>query len=149
MNQMEGITKGTIIKIKEYFSQKPKVVAVYLYGSQTREAAREDSDIDLGMFLKKSYETKAFYLPQVIFSQELSEKLGQPVEVQDLRACRVDFSHRVITEGRLIYVGDEKERIKFETEILRDYFDLKPYFEEYYRNLSEIAKKGELNVRYT
>ena len=41
-----------IVKIKNYFSQKPEVVAVYLYGSQAREEAKETSDIDLGVVLK-------------------------------------------------------------------------------------------------
>lgn len=120
-------------------------MAVYLYGSQAKGLARKDSDVDLGVVLEKGYKTKAFCQPQIIFSQALSQVLGGKVEVQDLRACRIDFSHRVVSEGILVYVGNEKERIKFETEILRDYFDLKPSFDEYYKNLSEIAKKGELN----
>ena len=148
MSQMRGIKKSTIVKIKEYFSKKTSVVAVYLYGSQAKGSARKDSDIDLGVVLEKEYKTKAFCQPPIIFSQALSEILGKKVEVQDLRASRVDFSHRVLIEGRLIYAGNEKERIKFETKIFRDYFDLKFFFDEYYKNLSKIAKKGELNVRY-
>lgn len=148
MSQMRGIKKDAIVKIREYFSEKPAVVAVYLYGSQAKNLAGKDSDIDLGVVLGKGYKTEAFSQPQFVFSQALSQILGRKVEVQDLRACRIDFSHRVLSEGILIYVGNEKERIKFETEILRNYFDLKPSFDEYYKNLSEIAKKGELNVRY-
>lgn len=145
---MEGISKQTIARIKEYFSGKPEVVAAYLYGSQAKREAKKESDIDLGVVLAESYKAKAFYHPQIVFSQALTPILGKRVEVQDLRAARIDFSHRVLSEGKLLYVSNEEKRIKFETKILRDYFDLKPSFDEYYKNLSEIAGKEELNVRY-
>jgi len=139
----------TIVKIKTYFSKQPLVAVVYLYGSQAKGSAKKTSDIDLGMVLKRGGRVeKSFYLPQIVHSQELTERLGRRVEIQDLRACRIDFSHRVISEWKLIYVGDEEKRIEFETEVLRRYFDLRLYFKEYYQNLSQIAKKGELNVRY-
>jgi len=135
-------------KIKDYFTKKPEVVVVYLYGSYARGAACEDSDVDLGILMTPCLEVKGFGIPQVVFAQDLTENIGKKVEVQDLEACRVDFAHRVISEGKLIYSNDETKRINFEEAVLRNYFSLKPFLDEYYSSLSEIAKKGELGVRY-
>jgi predicted nucleotidyltransferase len=136
-----------LAKIGDYFTRKPEVAAVYLYGSYGRDEAKEDSDVDLGIILREKSQTP-FCLPQVVMADELKEILRKEVEVQDLTLCRVDFAHRVISEGKLIYCGDEEKRISFEEKIMREFFDLKPALDEYYYYLSQMAKKGELNVRY-
>lgn len=141
------IRRGILTKIRKYFSQKPGVAAVYLFGSFARKEAGQDSDLDLGILLTQKTE-KPFSLPQVTFAKELEPVVERKVEIQDLEACRVDFAHRVISEGKLIYSGDEKKRIDFEEKILRNYFNLKPALDEYYRHLSEIVYRGELNARY-
>lgn len=140
--------KQIIQKIQAYFPQKPQVVAVYLYGSQVRGEAKKTSDIDLGVVLKEKPLYSHLAIPQVEFAQELSELLGKKVEVQNLTNCSLEFAHRVLAEGKLIYSGNESKRIEFETTTVRRYFDMKPTFEEYYRELSKIAKRGELHVRY-
>lgn len=134
-------------KIRDYFSRKPEVVVVYLYGSFARGDAKKDSDIDLGILLSKK-EDKPFHLPQVIFADELKKIINKNVEIQDLDVCRIDFAHRVLSEGKVIYSGSERKRINFEEKTLRTYFDLKPSFDQYYYYLSKMAKKGELNARY-
>lgn len=143
------LAKKLVAKIKNYFSQKPEIVAVYLYGSYARGEAKETSDIDMGVVLKEKPSSRAFEIPQVKFSQDLAKILGEEVEVQDITNCDLEFAHRVLSEGKLLYSGDEKRRIEFETTIVGAYFDMKPLFEEYYRQLLKIAKKGELHVRYT
>lgn len=142
------LDKQILEKIKVYFTKKPEVVAVYLYGSYARGDARDDSDIDLGILLAPGLEVKGFDIPQVVFAQDLTKHIKKKVEVQDLGVCRVDFTHRVISEGQLIYSSNETKRIGFEEAVLRNYFFLKPLFDEYYSALSKIAKKGELGVRY-
>lgn len=141
------LKQDEVTKIRNYFSEKPQVVAAYLYGSFAREDAKKDSDIDLGIILSKK-EHRPFHLPQAIFADELKKIINREIEIQDLTVCRIDFAHRVLSEGKLIYSGDEKKRIEFEEQVLRNYFDLKPSFDQYYYYLSEIARKGELNVRY-
>ncbi len=138
-------------KIVKYFAKRRGVAAVYLYGSQARGEAKSDSDIDLAVLTTKRGRKKLSGLdsPQIIFPIDLTKLLGKKVEVQDLRTCRIDFAHRVLAEGKLLVSNNEKERIAFEERVLRQYFDLKPALDEYYKSLSEIAKRGELHVRYT
>jgi len=143
------IGKKTLEKIRNYFKTKPEVVAVYLYGSFAKRQAREESDIDLGVIVEEVKENQPFEIPQVVFAQELSQILDREVEVQNLSSSDLEFVHRVLSEGKMIFCQDDKKRISFETGIINKYFDLKPMLEEYYKILLEIAKRGELNVRYS
>ena len=137
----------TLDQIKKYFARKKGVVAVYLYGSFAKNQATKDSDIDLGVIFRQKT-IKPFSSPQMIMGDEISNLIKRKVEIQDLKLCRLDFAHRVISEGELVYASNEEERIDFEEKVLREYFDLKPFLDEYYKCLAEIAQKGELNVRY-
>lgn len=141
------LSEEQVKKIVDYFSQKPEITVVYLYGSYARGEADGESDIDLGVVFKEKPEA-AFNLPEVTLAEDLSNLIGKDVEVQDLAICSIDFAHRVISEGQLIFCTDEIDRAEVEEKIIRDYFDIKPLLSEYYRCLSEIAKKGELGVRY-
>lgn len=135
--------------VTKYFKARPNVSAVYLYGSRARGDERQDSDIDLAVLLSNKQKPTSSDMPQVTFMQELTKHLQRKVDVQDLQSCSVDFVHRVLTEGKLITANNDTERVAFEEEILRKYFDMKPGLDEYYTKLSEITKKGELHVRYT
>lgn len=137
--------KNTIIG---YFADKKEVAAVYLYGSQARGDAKEDSDIDLAVLVTNHRKYSGFGIPQVVFAQDLAKILDREVEVQDLETCSVDFAHRVLVEGKLLLANNQKARTAFEERILRHYFDLKQFLDEYFIKLSEITKKGELHVRY-
>lgn len=142
------LKKSDLEKIKNFFTNKPEIAAVYLYGSFAKNKATKNSDIDLGVVFEKK-ELKPFASPEVGLAIELSNLLNRKTEVADLEQCQIDFSHRVISEGMLIYSQNEVKRIAFEEKILRDFFDLKPAFDEYYHYLSLITRKGKLNVRYT
>ena len=140
--------KSIQTKITRYFSKKKEIGAVYLFGSQAKGKARENSDIDLGILFTKRKKKNLLSFPEITYSSDLSEILGKKVEVIDLGSARIDFAHRVITEGKLLVSNNEKERIEFEEKILSLYFDLKHGLDEYYDSLSQIARKGELHVRY-
>lgn len=134
-------------QIKDYFSKKPEIAVAYLFGSFAKGEGREFSDIDFGViFLKKP--KGAFCFPEVSLAEELNKISGRKIDVLDLNLCNVDFAHRVISEGKLLYSRDEKIRVNFEEQVIRDYFDLKPMLDEYYQNISEMAKKGELGARF-
>lgn len=135
-------------KIIKYFSQKPEVAAVYLYGSYARGEAKSDSDIDLAVLVTDKRKYTGFGIPQVVFAQDLSKLTDKEVEVQDLTACSVEFAHRVLSEGSLLLSNNDKGRINFQVETTRKYFDLKPLLDQYDSYLAKIIKRGEMHVRY-
>lgn len=142
------LEKTRIKKIVDYFSKKPEVAAVYLYGSYARGDARANSDIDLAVLVTDKRKYTGFGIVQVVFAQDLSKITDKKVDVVDLDDATVDFAHRVLSESILLISSNDKARIKFEEKTLRVYFDLKPAIEEYYKHLSEITKRGDLGVRF-
>jgi len=142
------LNQKTVKKIIKYFSKKPEVATVYLYGSYARGDAKIDSDIDLAVLVTDTRKYKGSGIPQVVFALDLSKITGKKVEVQDLTACSVEFAHRVLSEGKLLTSNNEKDRVNFQTSTVRKYFDLKPILDEYNYYLAKIIKRGELHVRY-
>ena len=139
------ISSSDLIKIKKYFQQKSGIAAVYLYGSFARGEAKKNSDIDLGIvFSEKKEETG---LPQVIFSNELTKILKRKVEIQDLDSCSLTFSYRVIGEGKVLIGKEETERMEFEASVMRRYFDLQNFYQEYEKQIANLAGEGVLDAR--
>lgn len=145
MTKMHQLVKEQII---QYFENKPEIAAVYLYGSQVKDYARENSDIDLAVLVNDRKSFSGFDIPQTRYTYDLEKLTGQKVEVQDLGLAPVDFAFKVISEGEILIGLDSKERVDFEEKILRVYFDMKSFFNEYSYYIGEIAKRGELDARY-
>lgn len=131
--------------IQDYFSKQPAVLLVYLYGSQAKETARYDSDIDLAVFVdeKKANSSEI----QLRAMTDLSVKLEKEVEVQDLNICKTTFAYRVISEGKILFQRTEQIRVHFEVEVMRNYFDLKPFLTEYDEQLARLARGGDIGAR--
>lgn len=132
-----------IAKIKKYFAAKKEVAAVYLYGSLARGEAKKNSDIDLAvLFADPSDDQLALRFE---YEDDLGRIFGKKVEIQDLNICRIDFAYRVLEEGKLLYSADQQKRLNFEVKTMNDYFDLKPFFDEYYEVLKEQSLRGNFH----
>lgn len=142
------ISPKELTKIRNYFKKQPAVAAVYLYGSFVRGEARRDSDIDLGVvFSKKNQKDKPFSLPQLAFADELTKILKRKVEIQDLDDCSMSFVYRVISEGKVLIGKETTRRVKFEVDVMRKYFDLQNFYQEYEKQIAHLARKGVLDAR--
>ena len=137
-----------IRKVSAFFSKKPEIEAVYLFGSQSNASAKKDSDIDIALLVGKKVPLEGFDTPQGRYSLDLRKVLGKAVDIVDLSNASVDFAYRVIADGQVLKGADSRKRIEFEERILKVYFDMKPFFDEYAKSIHEIARKGELDVRY-
>lgn len=117
--------------IKEVLKKHKEILAAYLYGSTVKGYKGKESDIDVGLLLKKDFEAEALYPARI--AGEIKEKCGldQEVDVRILNKRPYRFLHQVIREGEVILSTDERERVKFETSIIDRYIDFKPFYEQY------------------
>lgn len=137
-----------LAKIRKYFKKQPTVAAVYLYGSFAKGEAKKDSDIDLGIvFLRKKKREQPFLLPQLVFADELTKILKRKVEIQDLDDCSLSFAYRVISEGKVLVGKEASRRVEFEVDVMRRYFDLQNFYQEYEKQIAHLAGKGVLDAR--
>ncbi len=116
-------------------AERDNVVAVYLFGSQARGTARRSSDIDLAVLYREppSSGLEALSLP---LEGDLEAALGVPVQVLALNAAPPDVVHRVLRDGVLLLERDASARVAFEVRARNEYFDLRPYLDEYRRTAS-------------
>lgn len=132
-------------KLISYFEKINSVSAVYVFGSQARNDTHERSDIDIAVLFSKSIRNEFDLRIQI--TEDLKSILNKEIDVCDIREAELPFAYRVLSEGKVIYVSNQAERIDFEVDLMRRYFDIKPFFDEYYSTIAKLAKGGKINAR--
>lgn len=118
-------------EIKEVLKGHEEILVAYLYGSTVKGYEGKRSDIDVGLLLKEDFEAEALYPARI--AREIKEKCGlnQEVDVRILNKRPHRFLHQVIRGGEVILSTDERERVRFETSVIDEYIDFKPFYEQY------------------
>lgn len=137
------LNQATLIKIKKYFTGQPDVIAVYLYGSHAQGQANVLSDVDLAVLLEKKVKNK--FDRQLKFISNIQSIVGK--QDADVKLLNDDYSlnylHKVLAEGKLIYVKDKNKLNFFKEKITALYFDFKPVIKSYYQTMHKRIERGE------
>ncbi|MEM2403859.1 MAG: nucleotidyltransferase domain-containing protein [Candidatus Methanomethylicia archaeon] len=64
---------------------------------------------------------------------QLEDNINRKVDLIHLNPAPLLLTYEVISKGRLILDRDPASRIEYETKVLREFLDVKPRLEEYYR----------------
>ena len=128
-------------KITEVLDQyADRLVCVYLFGSQARNDARSDSDVDLGVVLRTDPEP-TLQAQGFDIADAVQEAIGRPVDLVVLNRASPDLIHRVLRDGDLLLEIDRSARVRFEVRARNEYFDMLPYINEY-RSKTGTANDG-------
>ena len=122
---------GLETAIREFFgTDRPEIVAVYLFGSQATGMGHARSDIDVGILLAHppSPTLEGLYLD---LEGDLERALGARVDLVVLNRAPADLVHRVLRDGKLVLERDPSARIRFEVKARNEFFDLQPVLHEY------------------
>jgi predicted nucleotidyltransferase len=106
------------------------VVAGYLFGSQARGTAREDSDVDVAVLVRRQPPSTLEGLGMDLLA-DLERDLGRPVDLVVLNRAPTDLVHRVLRDGRLVLERDRSARIAFDVRARNEYFDMQPILRRY------------------
>lgn len=118
-------------ELREYFSGRADVAAVYLFGSLARGKSGA-ADVDLGVLFDEEPPRTLEGLGLDIAS-DLEERLNRDVDVVVLNRSPVDLVHRVLRDGVLLSQTSPSTRIRFEVDARNAYFDLEPILRQYRR----------------
>lgn len=132
-------------QLTDYFKKFTCVYAVYLFGSHARNDANSFSDIDLAILFADN--TPGKFDLRLQFADALRTILRKEIDICDIERSELLFAYRIISEGNLIYTSNEDRRILFEVKLMNKYFDLKAFYEEYYKNIEKLAKGGNIDAR--
>lgn len=105
-----------------------RIIFAYLYGSAARGDMREDSDVDIAVFLQDPEDDP---LLGASISLELEEITGRSVDVRIINHAPAIFINQVLKDGKLLLSGDDQLRVNFEVRNMNEYLDFLPLINEY------------------
>jgi len=112
--------------LREIFARHGVALA-YLYGSQARGDAGRLSDVDVAvLFLPEASRSERSDRVLSLIGELMTVFKRSDVFVADLANVTPLLRHRVYRDGLLLFCADDRLRVKFMTEALRDYEDTRP-----------------------
>jgi predicted nucleotidyltransferase len=127
-------------ELPEKLGQHPEIAVAYLFGSQARGDAWAESDVDIGLVYRTRQTPRAVHERVAdAVARDVGAVTGiERVDVVDLEAQGPLFCHRVLCEGRRLFVADEARRIDFESDAIVRGIDFRPTY--------EIATRGKIQA---
>ena len=104
---------------------QPDVVAAYLFGSQSRGSATEDSDVDVGVVLAGEADSLKRELE---LESEIGKLIGREVDVRVLSFEQSPILLMQAAQGDLLVGYDRWERVAFEVGLAKLHDDAQQYF---------------------
>lgn len=121
-----GDVRSLLPQLQRLF-QEHQVVLAYLFGSQATGKAGPLSDVDIAvLFAEGLSSSERFRLRCHLIAELMGVFRRNDVEVVDLAEASPVLRNQVRRYGQLLYCSDERQRVHFQTEALRDYLDTKP-----------------------
>ncbi|MFH1187985.1 MAG: nucleotidyltransferase domain-containing protein [bacterium] len=121
--------------IKKAIKSEPMVDAAYLFGSQALGEAGANSDFDIGVYLNKYLNGSERFKLRLDLIGKLGAELKTDkidlVIINDLNS--VFFKYIIIKEGKVLHQKSLLRRCELEGRIMAEYFDFRPFLEEYNR----------------
>lgn len=108
------------VKLDELFSRYPSILVAYFYGSQITGYTNSQSDLDLAVVTATpesiKYEELYFQISQIIKEREVDLRIVTPKSTPT-------YLFQVLKNGQRIYQRQELERVRFESQVMRDFYD--------------------------
>ena len=123
---------------KEVFSKKEEIIVAYIYGSFLK--SNHFQDVDIGILVKDDCDIGPLYEAKI--AGEFERRLKLKFDVRILNGRPVKFLFSVLKNSKLIYSKDEHKRIEFESKIMKESLDIKPYHEMYEKMRRNRYERG-------
>lgn len=130
MNFKDQLKKAVDIIVENYHP-----IAIYLFGSASRNELREDSDIDLGFLT--NYDSCIDEYSKFMLAQDLADIFKRDVDLVHVNSSSSVFKVQVTYYGKLIYCNDDNKRMFFEMRALKEYVMLNEERKEIIDNIKE------------
>jgi predicted nucleotidyltransferase len=117
-----------ITLIKHYFRDKPEVIAVYLFGSQTKGEKRRSSDVDIGILLNTKNRA-AEIEKRNQYMVDLANILRKEIHPIILNSAGEELMRQIFEKGDCILIKNQKKLSLFKMTMFARIADF-----GYYRN---------------
>ncbi len=123
------IGKTLIEKVRKILNSRSLILFAYIFGSQVMGEATMRSDGDVAIYTSKSMSWKEIIEVQ----NQLEDNINRKVDLIYLNTAPLLLAYEVISKGKLILDRDPASRVEYEVKVLREFLDIRPRLEEYYR----------------
>uniref|UniRef100_C5D433 Nucleotidyltransferase n=1 Tax=Geobacillus sp. (strain WCH70) TaxID=471223 RepID=C5D433_GEOSW len=121
--------------IVQFLVKKINPYVIYLFGSEAKQQARQDSDIDLAFLSERTLS----HYERFMIAGELAAILNCDVDLVDLKEATTVFQAQVVGKGKVLYCADDDKKAQFEMKVFKEYAKLN---EERAEILERIRKRG-------
>ena len=145
----QPLTDTEIGAIKEYLASKSEIILAYLFGSHAKGRLRPTSDVDIAILAidKKINPSIDYYKLRFALEDALSKLLERDVDVIPLNNAPLFLQYQVLKYGKIIFERSQRERVLFEVNLRKYYFDMKPRYDYYSEMTLAQFKSGKISDR--
>lgn len=131
-----------IIKIcRDILINYEYIIFAYIFGSYAKESERENSDIDVAIYLKNHIDTYEY----LNMKMELSEALKREVDLIILNDSSPLLKYEIYKNNILLFNHNKALENRYKVKTLFEYNDIKRYLDLSYDKTIERLKK-EVNI---
>jgi predicted nucleotidyltransferase len=115
-------------RLKQYFKDKPEVIAVYLFGSQATGKKKRSSDVDVGILLNTKDRATEIEKRNK-YMVDLADILRKEIHPIILNSAGEELMRQIFTKGDCILIKNQKKLSLFKMTMFARIADF-----GYYRN---------------
>lgn len=120
-------------KLQGYFNDRDNACAVYLFGSHAKGTSRPSSDFDVAVLFNEGLDLHQRFQLKLQMTNDLEDLLKSKVDLVDLRSADLYFIHQIMLHKVLLHEQAKSNRIAFEVDCRKRYFDHLPILKEYHQ----------------
>ena len=135
-SELDNELRRLIEKVRKVLEKRDYIVSAYIFGSRVHRRYSVKEDVDVAIYTER----KNTWRELVEIMNELEDEVKTRVDLVDLNTASLALAYEIVRTSILVLDRKPELRIEYEVKILKEYLDLKPRLEEYFRALVEQAK---------
>ncbi len=134
--ELDNESKKLSEKVRKVLEKRDYIVFAYIFGSRVHGRYMVKEDVDVAIYTERKITWREF----VEIMNELEDEVKTKVDLVDLNTAPLALAYEIVRTGIVVLDRRPEVRIEYEVKILKEYLDLKPRLEQYFRILVEQAK---------
>lgn len=126
-------------EVRRILEKKSYVVFVYVFGSRIRGVSTSRSDTDVAIYTEGKITWRDF----IGLLNELEDGTDMKVDLVHLNTAPPLLAYEVVSTGTTITDRDRVKRVDYEVKVAKEFPDLKPMLENFYKTLLKTHRNSQ------